>query len=179
MCTKPVRYCDSTAATARSSVTATLRLLVHSSASRATWFWMVSRWRSINTAFHVSSSCKMYCATKRSSCTSRRRLQRVQPPTPSDLPPNPARVSRSRYADMAPRDSRSVSRAANPINVTVPVGCRGHFRLDPNRSLTKSLLGLRAPAVNGDDKGHHPTLRPQPDQPRPDAWVAELAEPAR
>jgi hypothetical protein len=57
----------------------------------------------------------------------RRRLQCVQPPTSSDLPPNPARVSRSGYADMAPSDSRSVNRYCHdpsvckfPINVTVP-----------------------------------------------------------
>ena len=44
-----------------------------------------------------------------------------------DLPPNPARVSRSGYADMAPSDSRSVNRYGQghslckfPINVTVP-----------------------------------------------------------
>jgi hypothetical protein len=41
------------------------------------------------------------------------------------------------------------------------------------------VLDLRASAVNGDNEGHHPELRRQPDQPRPDAWVAELAEPAR
>jgi putative transposase len=34
----------------------------------------------------------------------------VQRPTPSDLPPNPTRVSRSGYADMAPSGSRSVNR---------------------------------------------------------------------
>src|SRR5450432_2386418 len=56
-----------------------------------------------------------------------RRLQCVQHPTPSDLPPNPARVSRSGYADVAPSDSRSVNRCGHgplackfPINVTVP-----------------------------------------------------------
>ena len=63
------------------------------------------------------------------SLNPRRRLQRVQHPTPSDLPPNPARVSRSGYADMAPSDSRSVNRCGLdhlackfPINVTVPPG---------------------------------------------------------
>jgi transposase-like protein len=57
----------------------------------------------------------------------RHRLQCVQPPTSSDFPPNPARVSRSGYADMAPSDSRSVNRYGHghslckfPINVTVP-----------------------------------------------------------
>jgi len=61
------------------------------------------------------------------SLNPRRRLQCVQHPTPSELPPNPARVSRSGYADMAPRDSRSVNRCGHghlackfPINVTVP-----------------------------------------------------------
>jgi hypothetical protein len=34
-------------------------------------------------------------------------------PKPFDLPPNPARVSRSGYADMAPSDSRSVIWPAN------------------------------------------------------------------
>ena len=37
------------------------------------------------------------------SLNPRRRLQCVQRPTPSDLPPNPALFSRSGYADMAPR----------------------------------------------------------------------------
>ena len=46
---------------------------------------------------------------------------------PSDLAPNPALVSRSGYADVAPRNSRSVNRCGHahlacqfPINVTVP-----------------------------------------------------------
>jgi putative transposase len=46
----------------------------------------------------------------------------------SDLPPNPARVSRPGYADMAPSHSRSVNRCGHghlackfPINVTVPL----------------------------------------------------------
>ena len=47
------------------------------------------------------------------SLNPRRRLQRVQPPTPSDLTPNPALISRSDYADMAPRDSRSVNRCGH------------------------------------------------------------------
>jgi transposase-like protein len=38
------------------------------------------------------------------------RAENSHQPLPSDLPPNPARVSRSGYADMAPRDSRSVNR---------------------------------------------------------------------
>ena len=61
------------------------------------------------------------------SLNPRHRLQCVQCPTPSDLPPNPARVLRSDYADMAPRYSRSVNRCGHahlgcnfPINVTVP-----------------------------------------------------------
>jgi len=37
-----------------------------------------------------------------------RRLQSVQPPTPSDLPPNPALISRTGYADLAPCDRRRV-----------------------------------------------------------------------
>ena len=44
------------------------------------------------------------------SLNPRRRLQCVQHPTPSDLPRNHARVSRSGYADMAPSDCRSVNR---------------------------------------------------------------------
>jgi hypothetical protein len=61
------------------------------------------------------------------SLNPRRRLQCVQPPTSFDLPPNPARVSRSGYADMASSDSRSMNRYGHgpsvckfPINVTVP-----------------------------------------------------------
>jgi len=61
------------------------------------------------------------------SLNSRCRLQCVQRSTPSDLPPNPALISRSGYADMAPRDSCSVNRCDQshlackfPINVTVP-----------------------------------------------------------
>jgi hypothetical protein len=57
----------------------------------------------------------------------RRRLQCVQHPTPSDLPRNPARASRSGYANVVPSDSRSVNRYGHgplvckfPINVTVP-----------------------------------------------------------
>ena len=41
-----------------------------------------------------------------------RRLQCVQHPPPSDLPSDPARVSRPGYADVAPSDSRSVNRFA-------------------------------------------------------------------
>jgi hypothetical protein len=58
----------------------------------------------------------------------RRCLQCVQRPAPSDLPPNPARVSRSGYAHVAPSDSRSMSYYGHgplvckfPINVTVPL----------------------------------------------------------
>ena len=36
-----------------------------------------------------------------------------------DLPPNPARVSRSGYADMAPRDSRSVNPAAMSFGLQI------------------------------------------------------------
>jgi IS1 family transposase len=61
------------------------------------------------------------------SLNPRRRLQCVQCPTPSDLPPNPALISRSGYADMAPCDRRRVNRCGHghlackfPINVTVP-----------------------------------------------------------
>src|SRR5207244_1969487 len=61
------------------------------------------------------------------SLNSRCRLQCVQHPTPSDLPPNPAGVSRSGYANVAPGDTRSVNRYGHgplvcgfPINVTVP-----------------------------------------------------------
>jgi hypothetical protein len=64
-----------------------------------------------------------------------RRLQCVQRPTPSDLAPNPALISRSGYADVAPRDSRSVNRCGHahlacqfPINVTVPVGLQQDLR---------------------------------------------------
>ena len=46
---------------------------------------------------------------------------------PSDLPPNPALISRSGYADVASGDGRSVNRCGHahlacnfPINVTVP-----------------------------------------------------------
>jgi hypothetical protein len=48
-------------------------------------------------------------------------------PTPSDLPPNPALISSSGYADLAPGGSRSVNRCGHDhlackfrINVTVP-----------------------------------------------------------
>ena len=58
----------------------------------------------------------------------RRRIQRVQHPTPSDLTPNPARVSRSGNANVAPSNSRSVnicglghSACDFSINVTVPL----------------------------------------------------------
>ena len=51
-----------------------------------------------------------------------RRLQCVQHPTPSDLPRNPARVSRSGYANVAPSDSRSV-------NATAMVVGSANFRL--------------------------------------------------
>ena len=61
------------------------------------------------------------------SLNPRRRLQCVQRPTTSDLPPNPALISRSGYADVAPCDRRSVNRCGHthlackfPINVTVP-----------------------------------------------------------
>jgi len=37
--------------------------------------------------------------------------------TSSDLPPNPARVSRSGYADMAPSGGRSVNRYGNGPSV--------------------------------------------------------------
>ena len=47
------------------------------------------------------------------SLNPRRRLQCVQRPTPSDLPPNPALISRSGYADLAPRDSRGVNRCGH------------------------------------------------------------------
>ena len=40
-------------------------------------------------------------------------VQCVQRPTPSDLPPNPARVSCSGYADLAPRDRRRVNRCGH------------------------------------------------------------------
>ena len=43
----------------------------------------------------------------------RRRLQCVQRPTPSDLPPDPALISRSGYADLAPRDRRRVNRCGH------------------------------------------------------------------
>ena len=56
-----------------------------------------------------------------------RRLQCVQRPTPSDLAPDPALISCSGYADLAPRDSRRVNRCGHgsfrlpiPLNVTVP-----------------------------------------------------------
>ena len=65
------------------------------------------------------------------SLNPRCRLQCVQRPTPSDLAPKPALISRSGYADMAPRDSRSVNRCGHahlackfPLNVTVA----GHLR---------------------------------------------------
>ena len=66
------------------------------------------------------------------SLNPRRRLQCVQRPTPSDLPPNPALISRSGHADVAPRDRRSVNRCGHahlackvPINVTVPCAVAG------------------------------------------------------
>ena len=47
------------------------------------------------------------------SLNPRRRLQCVQRSTPSDLAPNPALISRSGYADLAPRDSRSINRCGH------------------------------------------------------------------
>src|SRR4029078_6243251 len=77
---------------------------------------------------HVSRplSLQLNGALYGASLNPRRRLQCVQDPTPPKPPPNPARVTRSGHADMAPRDSRSVNRCGHghlackfPINVTV------------------------------------------------------------
>ena len=85
------------------------------------------------------------------SLNPRRRLQCVQRPTPSDLPPTPALISRSGYAHLAPRGSRSVNRCDHGhlackflINVTVPYGPRTNQAVGRSRGgLTGKLHGRR------------------------------------
>ena len=75
------------------------------------------------------------------SLNPRRRLQCVQRPCASHLPPNPALISRSGHADVAPRDSRSVNRCGHAhlvrnflLNVTVPRSRQLHPNNSPHSS---------------------------------------------
>src|SRR5438094_2942922 len=72
-------------------------------------------------------------------------LQCVQRPTPSDLPPNPARVSRSRYANVAPSGNRSVNPYGHGhsackilINVTVPSTSRDQWNPSELRPMSST-----------------------------------------
>lgn len=75
---------------------------------------------------------------RRGSLNPRHHPQCVQRPTPSDHPPNPARISRSGYVNVAPSDRRSMNRYGRdrlvckfPINVTVPWRVRSALQIEP------------------------------------------------